>query len=264
MNLPTSPSIISRGQKSSSIKDNQTQQMKGKYPVKSQLDMAQLTPEMLALLAEGDDIVLIEDKQGELVREEEPSDTLEGETEADAETDYLVKNYIDDLALGHEVYQVSDLPYLSQESLPTSEGNQAVSSSKPWVFTSLASLGLATGVSALGADSPSPRSRKETNQPENKQAHITIEGEAKVGETLTAKISDDNGVPGNSITYQWFADGKVIAEATDESLMVNSTLVGKKITVQVAYTDNQGFTESPLSLATVTVIDNPTDKNPPK
>ncbi|MDO5769599.1 MAG: glycosyl hydrolase family 28-related protein, partial [Psychrobacter sp.] len=91
---------------------------------------------------------------------------------------------------------------------------------------------------------------------ENSRPKLTIEGEAKVGETLNAKVSDDNGVPEKGVTYQWLADGIVIAGANDASFIVTSAVAGKKIAVQAAYTDNQGFDESPVSVTTPRVVEN--------
>ena len=52
--------------------------------------------------------------------------------------------------------------------------------------------------------------------PTNHEGTVTITGEAKVGETLTATVNDDDGVPAN-VTYQWLANGVAIAGATGSS-----------------------------------------------
>uniref|UniRef100_UPI0006609071 hypothetical protein n=1 Tax=Cardiobacterium hominis TaxID=2718 RepID=UPI0006609071 len=50
----------------------------------------------------------------------------------------------------------------------------------------------------------------------NHEGTVTIAGDAKVGETLTATVNDDDGVPAN-VQYQWLANGVAIAGATGSS-----------------------------------------------
>ncbi|QMT39925.1 Ig-like domain-containing protein [Neisseria shayeganii] len=83
---------------------------------------------------------------------------------------------------------------------------------------------------------------------------ITIEGDAKVGQTLTAKITDNDGVSG-SPQYQWLADGKPIANATQSTYTLTANEKGKAISVQATYTDGQNTAENPTSAATAPVIE---------
>ena len=46
---------------------------------------------------------------------------------------------------------------------------------------------------------------------------VSISGEAVVGESLSASVSDNDGVQAGSESYQWFSDGDLIAGATSSS-----------------------------------------------
>ncbi|GII52268.1 hypothetical protein Pth03_06570 [Planotetraspora thailandica] len=61
----------------------------------------------------------------------------------------------------------------------------------------------------------------------------TISGTAKVGRTLKASHGTWTPAP-TSYLYRWYANGKAIAGATKSSLILKSSLRGKKITVKVA------------------------------
>ncbi|WP_048714158.1 hypothetical protein, partial [Cardiobacterium hominis] len=64
--------------------------------------------------------------------------------------------------------------------------------------------------------------------PTNHEGTVSITGEAKVGETLTATVNDDDGVPAN-VTYQWLANGVAIAGATGSSYQLTANDAGKTI-----------------------------------
>lgn len=89
----------------------------------------------------------------------------------------------------------------------------------------------------------------------NNPATITIDGDAKSGETLTAKISDANGVPTAGVSYQWYAGGNPIKGANDSTYTPDTGVIGDAISVRATYTDNANFTESPLSASTSKVVD---------
>ena len=91
--------------------------------------------------------------------------------------------------------------------------------------------------------------------PANHTGQVSISGEAKVGSTLTASVSDADGVPTN-IQYQWYADGQPISGATAANYQPTAADAGKHITVQAAYTDNASHAETPLSGATAAVVGN--------
>ena len=81
----------------------------------------------------------------------------------------------------------------------------------------------------------------------NKPASVTINGAAKVGERLTAIITDDNGVS-DTVIYRWMANGVTINTGGSHVLTENDK--GKVITVRVSFTDNDGFTETVTSAGT--------------
>lgn len=95
------------------------------------------------------------------------------------------------------------------------------------------------GESAISADS-------DPVQPLNKPASVVINGIATVGETLTATITDDNGIPTN-IAYQWLADD--LEAGTADSYLLTEADTGKVISVRVTFIDNDGFEESVISAA---------------
>ena len=85
---------------------------------------------------------------------------------------------------------------------------------------------------------------------------VAISGLAQQGETLSATndITDADGIPPGAITYQWFADGAALADATGSTLVLSQELVGLTISVEAAYIDGQGTAESVFSLATDPVL----------
>ncbi|MEL0649094.1 poly(beta-D-mannuronate) lyase [Pseudoalteromonas agarivorans] len=86
----------------------------------------------------------------------------------------------------------------------------------------------------------------------NSQGEVTISGTPTIGNTLTAQINDADGATG-SIAYQWFAEGEVISDATQITYVVDEILLGKRLTVQVTYTDDNGFSEDNVSDETIPV-----------
>jgi hypothetical protein len=82
---------------------------------------------------------------------------------------------------------------------------------------------------------------------------VEISGVAGEGQVLTASntLADVDGL--GPVSYQWRADGEVIAGATGNTLTLTQAQVGKAITVSASYTDQQGTAESVASAATVAV-----------
>ena len=88
----------------------------------------------------------------------------------------------------------------------------------------------------------------------------TINGTARVGESLTAStsdIADADGLANASFTYQWLADDVDISGATGTSYTVATADEGKVIKVTVSFTDDAGNEESVTSAATVAVTQPP-------
>ncbi|UTA49221.1 Ig-like domain-containing protein [Simiduia sp. 21SJ11W-1] len=87
----------------------------------------------------------------------------------------------------------------------------------------------------------------------NTEGSVTVTGTPQVGEALVASVTDVNGAAG-AISYQWFADGVAVNGATSRAFTLSDAEVGKTITVQASYTDDEGFTEAPVSAATSAVV----------
>ena len=88
----------------------------------------------------------------------------------------------------------------------------------------------------------------------------TINGTARVGESLTAStsdIADADGLANASFTYQWLAADVDISGATGSSYTVVTADAGKVIKVTVFFTDDAGNEESVTSAATAAVTQPP-------
>lgn len=77
--------------------------------------------------------------------------------------------------------------------------------------------------------------------PTNVAGAVTIDGEAKVGEELTAHVTDGNGLVGVTVTYQWFVGDQPITGATASTYIIDAETFGQQITVKASYVDNAGF-----------------------
>lgn len=85
--------------------------------------------------------------------------------------------------------------------------------------------------------------------PANVAGTVAIMGVPTVGETLTAMVSDGNGTTVNAIAYQWQADGANITGATAQTFVLTAAEVNAMITVNVVYTDDDGYAEDTTSAA---------------
>ncbi|MFC2503957.1 MAG: immunoglobulin-like domain-containing protein, partial [Cardiobacterium sp.] len=90
---------------------------------------------------------------------------------------------------------------------------------------------------------------------ENHEGTVSISGEAKVGQTLTAEVSDDDGVDSSQVKYQWQRDGQPIDGATAKTYQLTAADLGKEIRVQAQYDDQKHHHETPTSAATASVQD---------
>lgn len=80
----------------------------------------------------------------------------------------------------------------------------------------------------------------------NDAASISVIGSPQVGQTLTAVVTDLNGISG-SITYQWLIDGTAVSGANTDTYDVTAAEIGAEITASASFTDDEQFVESPLS-----------------
>lgn len=88
---------------------------------------------------------------------------------------------------------------------------------------------------------------------------LTINGIAKQGQTLQVVngLTDADGIPtsgAQAVTYQWYAGGTAVANATGSSFTLTQAQVGKAVTVTARYTDRHDAAESMTSAASTTVI----------
>ena len=99
-----------------------------------------------------------------------------------------------------------------------------------------------------------------TNTPATGQP--VIQGEARVGQTLTADasgIQDEDGLENAEFTYQWQAGGVDITDATSETYTLTVDEMGLAITISVTFDDDEGTTEVLASEPTAAVV----PENPP-
>jgi Ca2+-binding RTX toxin-like protein len=85
---------------------------------------------------------------------------------------------------------------------------------------------------------------------------VTISGVLKVGELLIANntLDDIDGL--GVMSYSWFADNVLIANANSNNYTLTNNETGKLITVTASYTDLLGTLETKTSVATTAVIGN--------
>ena len=72
----------------------------------------------------------------------------------------------------------------------------------------------------------------------------SISGNAVVGQTLSASISDPDGIQAGTESYQWYSDGDAIPGATAATYTLTSEEGGEDVTVVVRYTDNGSLRET--------------------
>ncbi len=84
---------------------------------------------------------------------------------------------------------------------------------------------------------------------ENGNGAVSINGEAVVGQSLSASISDPDGVQAGSESYQWYSNGSAISGATSQSYTLTQDEGSESVTVVARYTDNNGLRETTESRA---------------
>ncbi|MCP5077458.1 MAG: outer membrane beta-barrel protein [Psychromonas sp.] len=70
--------------------------------------------------------------------------------------------------------------------------------------------------------------------------------------TATNNLADVDGI--GELSYQWYANGVEINDATTDTYTLTADEINKVITVKVSYTDQNGTLESKVSAATVAVV----------
>lgn len=87
-------------------------------------------------------------------------------------------------------------------------------------------------------------SRDEVPLVEGSNGVVSISGAAVVGETLSAAISDPDGLESGSESYQWYSDGEAISDATSSSYTLTQNEGSESVTVVARFTDNAGLRET--------------------
>lgn len=76
--------------------------------------------------------------------------------------------------------------------------------------------------------------------PPNINGYVDVLGDTTVGEVLSVKITDPNGVP-ELVKYTWFLGADIVA--TSKTYTLSASDVGKRIMVRVEYLDGDGYNE---------------------
>ncbi|MEO1594779.1 MAG: VCBS domain-containing protein [Pseudomonadota bacterium] len=98
--------------------------------------------------------------------------------------------------------------------------------------------GLLTLVVGCGSDRDSVPLVQSSN------GSASISGEAVVGGTVSASVSDPDGVQSGTESYQWYSNGELISGATSSSYTLTADEGGEALTVVVRYTDSPGLRET--------------------
>ena len=94
-------------------------------------------------------------------------------------------------------------------------------------------------------------------------ASVSVSGEPSVGETLTASVSDPDGIGADGVAYQWqqldepggeWAD---IAGKTDSTYVLSVDDVGRAVRVSAVFVDGARYEESPVSRSLRVVLKMP-------
>ncbi len=89
--------------------------------------------------------------------------------------------------------------------------------------------------------------------PPNTLGQVSISGTAVQNQSLTATVTDPDGLTGANINYQWQqssngTDWANISGQTNSTLTLDSSLIGQRIRVQATYMDALGYSENIFSL----------------
>lgn len=85
---------------------------------------------------------------------------------------------------------------------------------------------------------------------------ITLSGDTDPGATLTAVVTDANGISG-SISYVWTSGDTVITSATGSTYVIADSDQGKSISVTATYTDDDNFDESVFTSVSIEAAPTP-------
>ncbi|MEP1447340.1 MAG: VCBS domain-containing protein [Paraglaciecola sp.] len=97
------------------------------------------------------------------------------------------------------------------------------------------------------------------NGANNSQGSVSISADSANlvdGVTMTATISDSDGINDSSTLYQWNANGFPISGATSASYVISDDYAGSTLSVSAVYTDGAGFIETVVSASSEAIIAN--------
>ncbi|HJV02675.1 MAG TPA: choice-of-anchor L domain-containing protein, partial [Burkholderiaceae bacterium] len=137
-------------------------------------------------------------------------------------------------------------------SFDAASGHYTVSSATDGsdTLTAVEYAQFADGTYSLGADGTVSQVNTggTTTTPPNQPGIVFLSGIGALGETLTAKVSDSDGVPASGISYTWYADG-VDLGVSGNTFVVGEAQIGQNITVSAQYVDLAGQAEAVTSTA---------------
>ena len=158
---------------------------------------------------------------------------------------------------GHEILLVN--PFAAQQAFPAPSG---LSEDAELIFL----LGVSDTSGEIATDEVRVRVRAAASAANNPPTgRLTIDGDPRSGQTLTANtsdIGDADGLPATgtagAFTYQWFAEDDTtnaeIAGATDPSYLLTDAQIDARISLVLRYTDGLGVAERVTSLAVGPVV----------
>ena len=175
-------------------------------------------------------------------------ETLSVDTSSIADEDGL-----DDATFAHQwAADGADIADATDSAYTLSDADEGKTISVRVSFTD--DRGNAEALTSAATDAVAPKpNTPATGQP-------IISGTPQVGETLTADtsgIADADGLDNVSFSYQWWADGADIADATGSAYTLVDADAGKAVSVTVSFTDDRGNNESLTSAATEAVAGPP-------
>lgn len=89
----------------------------------------------------------------------------------------------------------------------------------------------------------------------NSSGSAVVTGVGLVGETLTAEVSDPDGVDQSTVAYQWYGDGVAISGATASTYTLTAAEGRQAVSARIQYTDDKGITSTAVSNSiTVTAL----------
>jgi poly(beta-D-mannuronate) lyase len=85
----------------------------------------------------------------------------------------------------------------------------------------------------------------------NSPGSATVSGGSLVGDTLSAVLSDPDGVQQGTVSHQWYADSTAIAGADRATYTLTADEGRKAVSVKILYTDDKNITSTAVSNAVI-------------